>query len=231
MFQSHISSWGLRNCIFPLHLNTTQASCSPPLSTWSTHHELTLCQTLQRDGTEDPGFMAALLGYLRALPRQLPVLGGAQLGGDYLENKRDCRHISEWLQHCIHPNWPNGPCSDVPQHMSQNAEQFWHISDFLTWRPHCISHTNVDGESLTSADPQPRKLTSPRACRLFTAPTMTWWSTPRLAATSKLSTPSSTFSIRRRSVSTTLVSAMLEPCEALKRPDVTSPPERPYVLE
>lgn len=123
-------------------------------------------------------------------------------------------------------------CRKTPsllKHVSPNSSDRYRI--FLTWRLHCISHTNVDGESLTSADPQPRKLTSPRACRLFTAPTMTWWSTPRLAATSKLSTPSSTFSIRRRSVSTTPVSAMLEPCEALKRPDVTLPPERPYVLE
>lgn len=49
-----------------------------------THHELALRQTLRRDGAEDPGFVAALLGYLRALTQQLPVLRGAQLGRDQL---------------------------------------------------------------------------------------------------------------------------------------------------
>ncbi len=90
---------------------------------------------------------------------------------------------------------------------------FWQVSSLSTC-PYCISHwmNYVDGYSLTSAGLQPGKLTSPRACRLFTAPTMTWWSTPRLLATSRLSTPSSTFSIRRRSVSSTPVSAMPAPC-------------------
>lgn len=59
--------------------------------TLNTHHEVTLCQTLQRDGHEDPGFMAALLGYLRALPRQLPMLGGAQVGGNYLASREQTR--------------------------------------------------------------------------------------------------------------------------------------------
>lgn len=78
----------LEELCFPF---TPEHKSSFMLPTWSTHHELTLCQTLQRDGTEDPGFMAALLGYLRALPRQLPVLGGAQLRGDYLGNREQTR--------------------------------------------------------------------------------------------------------------------------------------------
>lgn len=50
----------------------------------SAHHKLTLRETLQWYGNEHPSFVAALLGYLRALSRQLPVLGGAQLGGNNL---------------------------------------------------------------------------------------------------------------------------------------------------
>lgn len=63
----------MREQSFHQHLVYTTSTCS-------THHELALWQTLQRDGAEDPGFMAALLGYLRAFRRQLPAFGGAQLG-------------------------------------------------------------------------------------------------------------------------------------------------------
>lgn len=44
------------------------------LTTSDTHHELALSQSLQGDAAKDPGFMAALLGYLSALLGQLPVL-------------------------------------------------------------------------------------------------------------------------------------------------------------
>lgn len=57
----------------------------------STHHELTLSQTLQRDGAKDPGLVAALLSYLCALLRQLPVFGGAQLGWDHLDSRKQTR--------------------------------------------------------------------------------------------------------------------------------------------
>lgn len=71
-------------------LRTTMLSVTPEKNLQlHTHHELTLCQTFQRDGAEDTGFMAALLGYLRALPGQLPVLGGAQLGGYNLGNRAE----------------------------------------------------------------------------------------------------------------------------------------------
>lgn len=166
-----------------------------------THHEVALCQTLRGDGAEHPGFVAALLGYLRALTRQLPVLRGAQLGRDQL-------HGPTW-RHCFTSLPYNAQISDtsllcdVIASVARNARRW-------RWR---------GGLPLPLSR---EKLTSPRACRLFTAPTRSWWSTPRPAAASRLSTPPSAFSTSPRSDSTTPVSAMLEPCEAWKRPDVTS---------
>lgn len=55
------------------------------------HRELTLSQTLRRDGAEDPGLVAAPLRRLPALLRQLPVFGAAQISGDDLDHGR--KHV------------------------------------------------------------------------------------------------------------------------------------------
>lgn len=150
MFQS-ASSPGFIRCLLSICESIfradvfTPACVTPSVVHLSTHHELRLRQALRRDGGEDPGFMAALPGCLRALPGQLPVFGGAQLGWDDLDRRE------------AHGTVSSVPVGDTSASWlaPQTVLRFSHSCRLsaLLWASYCISlttWTSVDGVSRTS---------------------------------------------------------------------------------